>query len=201
MQFGQAGREPGLPSNGSADDGDSALRDQGGGAACAPAGSMVGGQEVSPVQVIGVAREVVSHLAPRELEVFDAVADSWARGEWDSPRLRRRRSGSAVGFGIEGVLLSALVFPVISGALAQVLGSVLTEQLGRRRRKRAARAAETAAVAEPGPDGGRIVLGRLQARAFHDKCLRHALALGMPPDKAALLADACLGAVNSVDLA
>ena len=197
-QFAQDGSGPGLPSGGPADDGEGALRDPSSEAACVPAETTVEGRQVSPVQVIGIAREVVGHLAPRELEVFDAVADSWARGEWDSPRRRKRRSGSAVGFGVEGVLLSQLVFPVIAAALGQVLGTALTEQLGRRRRKRTTRAAETAAPAEHGTSGGGVMLTGPQAREFHDACLSHALALGMPPAKAALLADACLGAVNSV---
>jgi len=138
---------------------------------------------------------VIRQLAPGELVVFDAVADSWAQGDW--PRRRKRRPGSAVGFGVEGILLSELVFPVITGALVQVLGTVLTEQLSRRRRKRAAPAAETAAAAGPRTDGGRVMLTGPQARKFHDACLSHARTLGLPPAKAALLADACLGAVNS----
>jgi hypothetical protein len=45
-----------------------------------------------------------------------------------------------------------------------------------------------------------VTLTGPQARAFHDACLSHALTLGLPPDEAALLADACLGAVNAVEL-
>ncbi len=99
--------------------------------------------------------------------------------------------------GVGWILLSELVFPV-TGALGQVLGTVLIAQLRRRRRKlEPALTAKSAAAAGPGPDGRGVMLAGLQAREFHDACLSHALTLGLPPAEAALLADACLGAVNS----
>jgi len=149
---------------------------------------------ISPAQVTGIAREVVRQLAPHELVLFDAAADSWARGV----RTRRRRPGSAAGLGVEEMLLSQLVFPIITGALGQVFGTVLTGRLSKKHRKREpAPAVTTAGAGTPGTDSQQLMLTGPQARQFHDACLRHARDLGMPPDKAALLADVCLGAVYS----
>ena len=159
-----------------------------------PGGTQVAATQISPAQVTSIARKVVRQLAPHELVLFDAAADSWARGE----QSRRPRPGSAAGLGVEEILLSQLVFPIIAGALGQVLGTVLTGQLGKKRWKRKpARAVTTTAAGGPGAEDQPLMLTGPQARQFHDACLRHAEDLGMPPDKAALLADVCLGAVHS----
>lgn len=84
-QSRQDGSGPGLPSVRSADDGGGLLNDPAGGAARVPAGTAAGEPQVSPAQVCSTAREVIRQLAPGELMVFDAVADSWAQGDW--PRL------------------------------------------------------------------------------------------------------------------
>jgi hypothetical protein len=151
------------------------------------------------VQVIGIARQVVRQIAPNELALFDQVVDAWAQGD-PPPRRRHRKPGSAVGFGIDGVLLSELVLPVIAGALAQALGTVLADPISKRRRKREpASAASTAPVAAPRSGTRGPMLTGPQAHAFHDACLSHARTMGLSPEKAALLADACLGAANAGD--
>jgi hypothetical protein len=59
--------------------------------------------------------------------VFDAVAAAWLSGDLPGRR-RRREPGAAVGFGIDSVLLSELVFPIITGAFGQVLATSITSR-------------------------------------------------------------------------
>ncbi len=157
---------------------------------------------VSAAQVIGAAREVVRQLEPEELVVFDAAAESWLSGDLPGRR-RQREPGAAVGFGIETVLLSELVFPVITGALGQVLGTSITPmterlRFGRRKARQLAAPAADPAGGRPGGHGGqeaRLTAGQL--RDVHDACQRDAAELGMAPARAALLADAVVGALSA----
>lgn len=154
---------------------------------------------ISDSEVIKVARAVVDRLAPEELAVFGSVADAWVSG----PAGRRKRApGAAVGFGVEAVLLSQLVFPIITGALGDVLGASWSDRV--KPKRKAARAAMTAPVAssEAGPGAKdadpALPLTAAQAQSVRDACLRHAAALGLPPARAELLADAVFGSVRPV---
>lgn len=159
---------------------------------------------VTPVlatKVVDVAREVVRQLEPEELAVFDDIAEFWVSGR-SRGRRRGREPGAAVGFGIEAVLLSELLFPIISGALGQTLGTSITERAGHRLRL-TRKAAVNAAAAAPagGAGGGRVSedarLTVEQLRSVHEVCLRDAATLGMTPEKALLLADAVVGALSA----
>ena len=132
---------------------------------------------VSAAQVVDAAREVIRLLEPEELVVFDATAASWLSGDLPAAR-HRREPGAAVGFGVEAVLLSELIFPIISGALSQVLGTRMLERIGARRR-----------------DGQQAGLTVEQLRNIHDVCRHDAAALGLAPAKATLLADAVVGSL------
>jgi hypothetical protein len=151
---------------------------------------------ISDSEVIEVARAVVDRLAPEELAVFGSVADAWV----SAPAGRRKRApGAAVGFGVEAVLLSQLVFPIITGALGDVLGASWSDRV--KPKRKAARAAITAPAAggEAGPGADpALPLTAAQAQSVRDACLRHATALGLPPARAELLADAVLGSVRPV---
>jgi hypothetical protein len=156
------------------------------------------------VQVSEVVREVIRQLAPEELPVFGSMADDWL-----SEGQRRWRSGkppgAAVGFGVETLLLTQLAFPIITAAIGEVLGDVAEDRVRLRTRRRAGRRAATAEVRPAaGPRAGKSserpahdVLTSDQVRALHDACERHAMVLGMSAAKAALLADAFLGALSS----
>jgi len=149
-----------------------------------------------------VAREVIFRLAPQELAVFDTMADRWLSGA--VPRRKpRRMPGTAVGFGVDAVLLSEIVFPVITVALGEVLGTTAVERIRPRRRSARSRAAPhaTPPEASAGTAGDRpgeeVKLTGQQAHDLHDACRRHAITLGLPPATAALLADAVVGALHS----
>ena len=154
---------------------------------------------LSSADVTDVVRHVVSQFAPEELEVIDAVADAWLSDELGNGR-SKRAPGATVGFGVEAVLLSQLLFPIVSGAIGNVLGTIALEP-GRLRPKRS-----VAGAAPAGPDpvnAGSVTETALpvkltaeQAENLHAACQCHARALGLPSAKAALLADAILGALT-----
>jgi hypothetical protein len=135
----------------------------------------------SPEQVIEVARVVTGQLAPEELLVFDDVAAAWSSG---SGRRHGRVRGPKVGIGVESVLLIQLLFPIITGAIGQVLGTLAMEQI---KPKHAGRHSADA----------RRLTGK-QARDLRDKCQELALAK-LPPGEAAQLADAILDTLRSED--
>jgi hypothetical protein len=167
----------------------------------APLPAVTATRPLSEAQLTEVVRDVVRQLAPEELAVFDTVADSWLSD--DHWRHRSRRSpGAAVGFGVETVLLTELAFPIVSAAIGEVLGNVVTDRAQARRR--ASRRATAAEVKPAGTDPRKIseradrdVLTGQQAEDMHEACRRHATTLGMSPAKAKLLADAVLGSLNS----
>ncbi len=158
---------------------------------------------LSAEQVVEVARAVVRDLEPEELPVFDAVADAWLR---DRPKRSRlvKAPGASVGFGIEAVLLSQLVFPIIAAAVGEVLGGITEDHLHARRRRSAHRgdAKEVKAAANDTARAGESyahqAVSRRQALALHDACQRHARTLGLSPARAALLADAVVGSQTSL---
>ena len=154
------------------------------------------GEPVSATQVINAAREVVRRLEPEELVVFDATAEAWLAGDLPG-RGRQREPGAAVGFGIEAVLLSELVFPIITGALGQVLGTSITPVAERLRfmRHKGRQVAEGPAAESPG--GQTAVLTAGQLRDVHDACQRDAAAMGLAPARATLLADAVVGTLSA----
>lgn len=156
-------------------------------------------QSISATEVTEVVRHVVSQLAPEELEVVDAVADAWlsdARGNGRS----KGAPGAAVGFGVEEILLSELLFPIVSAAIGDVLGTIALEP-GRLKRKRRM---PGSVPAKPDPANAGTVAGagpaaqltKEQAENLHAAAQRHARALGLSSARAALLADAVLGSLT-----
>jgi hypothetical protein len=153
---------------------------------------------VSSAQIINAAREAIRQLEPEELVMFDATAEAWLAGELQV-RARHREPGAAVGFGIEAVLLSELVFPVITSALGQVLGTSITPvaerfRFGRHKPRQAA--AGLAGGSPDGHGGETAALTAGQLRDVHDACQRDAAAIGLAPARATLLADAVVGALS-----
>ena len=159
-------------------------------------GPAAAGAPVSDTQVINAAREVVRQLAPEELVVFDATAEAWLAGDLPG-RGRQREPGAAVGFGVEAVLLSELVFPIIAGALSQVLGTSITPVTERLRFMRHKNRQVAAGPAAESPGGQPAGLTAGQLRDVHDACQRDAAAMGLAPARATFLADAVVGALSA----
>jgi hypothetical protein len=156
----------------------------------------------SATWVTDVAREVTRELAPQELPVFDAVAAQWAAEGGSARRRGRRPPGAAVGFGIDGVLLSEVVFPVLTGAISDVVGEVTWEGIRERRRSRRERTAPATDQQADAPAAGRgpesMPVAGPQLAEVHAAFLRHAITLGQSPDAALLMADAMMGALARI---
>jgi hypothetical protein len=105
------------------------------------------GPHIPAQWAVGVVREAIGRVAPRELAVFGSVADTWLAAGGQSRR-PRRRPGPTVGFGIDSVLLAELAFPILTGALGEVLGNVVWERVGPRRRSARHRSAAQDSVTE-----------------------------------------------------
>lgn len=92
---------------------------------------------LSSADVTDVVRHVVSQFAPEELDVVDAVADAWLSDELGNGR-SKGAPGVMVGFGVEEVLLGHLLFPIVAGAIGDVLGTIALEPRRLRRKRQGA---------------------------------------------------------------
>jgi hypothetical protein len=87
-----------------------------------------------------LARGAVTATAPEQLELLAAVTAGWEAG--DIPGRRRWGwMGGGVGSGIEPVVTSEIIYPLLTGTLGQVLGTaaITGQQRWRRRRRDATR--------------------------------------------------------------
>ncbi|GGK22637.1 hypothetical protein GCM10010124_13950 [Pilimelia terevasa] len=149
--------------------------------------------------VVAGARRAVQVLAPDEAEVFDEVVDRWR-----SPARRRVVApGRAVGFGIDALLVGEIALQALSAGFAEVL-AVGTVAGGRRwwRRRRTGAAPPPPEDGADGstppedPDRQLSTLSPAVLARLREATARHAVTLGLPPDRAALLADAAVGALH-----
>ncbi|MFP5282081.1 MAG: hypothetical protein ACLGIF_01365, partial [Actinomycetes bacterium] len=144
-----------------------------------------------------LAETVVGQVAPEELLVFRETAAEYH----DNPDrvLHPRRRDEPLGFGLEMELLSPYVLAVagpVVGYLLSVAKETITEGsttlvsewirgLFRTKEKPAAADAEDSAALTP-----------QQARRVHEITYQRATLLGLPEDRAVLLADAVVGGVQ-----
>ena len=147
------------------------------------------------------AREVLASVAPEELAIFDETAEEYHR---DPDRvLSAKGRDEAVGFGLDLGLLTPYVLAVAAPVLTYLLGTVvdaakaeakpivrdLVHRLFHRRK-----AAETAPGAQP--DAEPIQLSAAEAAKVRDVAFARASDLGLPQERARLLADAVVGGLN-----
>jgi hypothetical protein len=137
------------------------------------------------ITLADLAHGIVLAEAPDQLELLAAVTARWDAGAV----FTRKRSGSlggSVGSGIEPTILVDLVYPLLTGTLAQVLRSGIVA--GWRRRKWWRRRQ----IVQPTPQTV-VMLSATQVKDVRAVCPIHAMALGCPEGKANALADAMYG--------
>jgi hypothetical protein len=139
---------------------------------------------MAAVTVSDLAEAAVTAVAPAEAELLSEVTSAWMRGDLSGSRAGRWMGGS-VGFGLDPQLTVMLIYPILTGAVAQVLGdgarSGWQRLWARLRRRRERPTVEL-------PDS---LFSR--AERVRDACLEQARAAGVPEDRAALIADAVYG--------
>lgn len=151
-----------------------------------------GGAEEDDKAALAMARHLVEHMAPGELPLFEETAAALRR-----ERRAKARREDPLGFGVmetSSVLLTAVAYGVtqeVVKRLAENAGRQTVTGLrgwlrGRRRGN---------ATTEPGPDGTEPMAAlppRLLAEV-EGIAQRRAVLLGLPPDRADLLAEAVVG--------
>jgi hypothetical protein len=136
------------------------------------------------VTVPDLAEAVVAALAPDELELLPEVTAAWRAGDLAGVKAGKWLGGS-VGFGVDPGLTVMVIYPIITGAMSQLMGDVVTsgwQRLVNRLRRRRP---------EPPMVLSSAVLN--QAEQMRAACVSQALATGMPAARATLVADAVYG--------
>jgi hypothetical protein len=153
----------------------------------------------------GLARAVVGCVAPEELGLFEETEADYFRDP--GLLLRAGRRDEAVGFGLDLALLTPYVL-VVATAVVRFLGGVVGDAVRDEARdelkpviagwaRRRLRRDDPAAAGRPGPAGHDRAPGLTaeQAREVRQVALRQAKQSGLDDEKAALLADAFVGAL------
>ncbi|MEU5696915.1 hypothetical protein [Actinosynnema sp. NPDC020468] len=136
--------------------------------------------------IADLAREVVRRIAPEQSEYLELVVVARERGvggtrrPWDW-------SGGAVGSGSPPDVLTDVIFPLLTGTIAQVWGASAFAHLQRRRwwRRRG----------QPKPST-RVVLDASRIEDARAACVAHGMTLGLTEPEAAMLADAVVGVLR-----
>ena len=136
------------------------------------------------LSVSDLAAAAVDAAAPDEAELLPEVTSAWLRGDLSGSRTGTSLGGS-VGFGLDPQLTVMLIYPILTGALAQVLGDGAVTGW-RRFWRRLRRRGEPRPVELPDA-------AIAQAERVRAACLEHARAAGVNEERAVLIADAVFG--------
>lgn len=141
-----------------------------------------------PVTIADLARQVVAEAEPAQSDYLELVTAAWERGT--PPNRARSWTGGTVGSGVQPWVLADLVYPLLAGTLAQVLGASAFARLQRRRWWRRKRAIAPSAV---------LTLTSEQVERARAACIAHGMTLGLSESEATMLADAVHGALRRTD--
>jgi hypothetical protein len=143
------------------------------------------GAEVT-ISLAELAAAVIAQEAPGQRDLLASVTASWRAG--DAPGRSWGWAGGSVGSGISSTVLAEIIYPLLTGALAQVLGTAAIAGSQRWRRP-------------PGRHARRVPDTQVQVKAdqiapVRAACLAHGQALGLTEQESALLADALEGTLR-----
>lgn len=156
---------------------------------CLGVGSELGVTSADGLTIVlaDLAQSVVAAQAPEQVELLAAVTARWESGEVPGRR-RWGWTGGSVGSGIEPVVLSNLIYPLLTGTLAQVLGSAAVEGWRRRWWRHRRRGSDLPSVPRV-----QVTLDVDQIEAVRVASVAHGMALGLSEARATILADAVHG--------
>jgi hypothetical protein len=127
-----------------------------------------------------LAEAMVAAAAPQELELLPSVTAAWQSGELGR-RTGGRWTGGSVGSGLSPDVLTDIVYPLLTGTFAEVLGATATSWWSRRRARRRR--------TPPAP----VSINLAQAEELRLACYAHAVTAGMSKPRARLVSDAMYG--------
>lgn len=153
-------------------------------------GDPLGGSDGRPVLTFPqLARDVIVEVAPGELEPLAEVTQRWLSG-----RTVKAGSGGwlggSIGSGLTPDLVSTVIYPILTGAFAPLLGSAMTGFWRRLRRRIVRRGRRRHPVPSRVPP-----LRPDQLEAVRDAILDSALRTGMSRKKAEAISDAAYGSL------
>lgn len=138
------------------------------------------------VTVAELAEAVVATVAPEELELLPEVTAAWRAGDLAGLKSGKWLGGS-IGFGVDPELIVMVIYPILTGAVTQLMGIVASsgwrrfvDRLRRRRRR-------------PPTVLSSAVLDKDKAEQLRAACFSQALEVGVPEPRATLIADAVYG--------
>ena len=144
--------------------------------------------------VRALAASVVGDLSPDELDVFDETAEEFFADPDEV--LRAGDKDEAVGFGLELALITPVVLAVVT-SVVRFLASLLADAMQETARpavvrtlRRVLRIREGGATAQ-----AEVSLDADQLRRVHEVAMNRAVSLGLPEDRARLLADSIAGGI------
>jgi hypothetical protein len=141
-----------------------------------------------PIALADLAHDMIAAEAPRQLELLAAVTVRWEAG--DVPAQRRRWwTGGSVGSGIHPNVASDIVYPLLTGTLAQVLGNAAVGGFRWRWWRRRPDSV-------PPVPRVLVTLDAAQIDAVRTECVSHGMRLGLSRSKATVLADAMYGVLS-----
>ena len=151
-----------------------------------------------------LSQTVLSQAAPEELVVFDETAEEYFADP--DATLRPKGRDEPVGFGLDLALLTPYVLAVATPVIQLIVGlvsdavhsdsrSVLAPMVRRLLRipDPAAPVAHAETATAAASDTAPLSLTADQARRIHDVALERGRSLGLPDDRARMLADAVVG--------
>jgi hypothetical protein len=145
--------------------------------------------------VRALAASVVGDLSPDELDVFDETAEEFFADPDEV--LRAGDKDEAVGFGLELALITPVVLAVVT-SVVRFLASLLADAMKETARpalvrtlRRILRIREDGATAQ----AAAVPLDVDQLRRVHEVAMNRAMSLGLPEDRARLLADSIAGGI------
>lgn len=154
--------------------------------------------------IVELSRTVLSQAAPDEIVVFDETAREYFADPEET--LRPHRRDEPVGFGVDIALLTPYVLAVATPVIQLIVGfvadavrsdsrSVLTPLVRRLLRIPDPAAPDVPAATNTAAAGNSAPLSLTadQAQRIHDVALERGRSLGLPDDRASMLADAVVG--------
>lgn len=138
------------------------------------------------ISLAEMAEAVISEAAPDQRELLGPVTASWRAGK--VPGGSWAWLGGSVGSGVTSAVAVDIIYPLLSGTLAQVLGTAVIAGSQRWRRPKGRHARRI-------PDT-RVRVGADQVTQIRSACLSHGRALGLTEAESKVLADALEGVLQ-----